>query len=124
MNIIGNDQVICYDVDDTLVIWDIPPGKEHEAIEFDNFGVKVWLLPHKKHLEMLKNSKARGHHVVVWSQGGFSWASEVVRVLGIENYVDIVMTKPKWMVDDIKPNEWTTHFYFKPESNQTPDFED
>jgi phosphoserine phosphatase len=111
MNTIENDNVVCFDVDDTLVMWSIPTERAHEAITFDNFGYATELLPHLKHVELLKQFKVRGHYVVVWSQGGYQWAREVVKTLGIEKYVDSVMTKPKWIVDDLPPGAWLTRSY-------------
>lgn len=55
-------------------------------------------------IEDLKLCKARGHVVVVWSQGGSRWAGKVINKLGLDSYVDIVMAKPSWYVDDRLPN--------------------
>jgi FMN phosphatase YigB (HAD superfamily) len=108
---IDSDNVVCFDVDDTLVIWKVPPGMEEQCREFTNYGVTERLLPHEKHIKLLKEFKFRGHTVIVWSQGGFEWAREVVRMLELEPYVDFCMSKPKWMVDDLPPSAWVDVFY-------------
>ena len=53
------------------------------------------------HIQQLKNHKARGHVVVVWSQGGADWARKVVEELGLVEYVDVTIAKPMWYYDDI-----------------------
>lgn len=97
-----------FDVDDTLVIWDWrsvdPEGKGLVAIKNGNCIEHV--LPHYRHIELMRQFKARGHTVVVWSQGGHEWTAEVCKVLGIESIVDLVMDKPNWYVDDLHANAW------------------
>lgn len=111
MKVTENDNVVCFDVDETLVMWSWPPQFDGDTIQFDNFGYKTTLLPHQKHIDLMKQFKARGHYVIVWSQGGYQWAREVVKTLGIEDYVDEVKTKPKWCVDDLPPQAWMTRSY-------------
>lgn len=94
-----------FDVDDTLVIWDWkavdPEGKGLIKIQDPNSGHTELVLPHERHVKLLKQFKARGHTVVVWSQGGWDWASIVVKSLGLESVVDFCMSKPDWYVDDL-----------------------
>lgn len=98
---IPDKPIVFSDVDDTLVMWKPPTEYEEECVAFDNNGVIEYCLPHKKHIELLRQFKARGHTVVVWSQGGSDWAEQVIKKLGIEDIVDIVMPKPFWYIDDI-----------------------
>jgi len=111
MKVIENENIVCIDVDDTLAIWNIPPGREGEAILFNNFGFAEWLLPHGAHIKLLKQFKARGQFVIVWSQGGYQWAHEVVKCLKLTKYVDLVMAKPKWIIDDLPAAAWTKRSY-------------
>jgi predicted phosphatase len=111
MIVLENDNVVCFDVDDTLVIWNVPQSMMDQTITFDNFGVDVQLLPHHKHITLMKQFKARGHKVIIWSQGGYQWAREIVKKLDIEQYVDIIICKPKWLVDDVPPSGWTSVSY-------------
>lgn len=105
MKVIKSHRTVFYDVDDTLVIWNWkeydPEGKGLISITDPNDSVSVALLPHYRHIELMKQFKARGHTVVVWSQGGYAWAEAVVKALGIEYMVDVVMDKPTWYVDDL-----------------------
>lgn len=106
MRVTENDNVVCFDVDDTLVMWSWPEEFNSQVVTFNNFGFPANLVPHQKHIELLKQFKARGHYVIVWSQGGWEWAQEVVRLLGLEGFVDEVKTKPKWIVDDLPASAW------------------
>lgn len=94
-----------FDVDDTLVIWDWkeldPEGIKLIKVEDPEGKCFQLVMPHDRHIELMKQFKARGHTVVVWSQGGWSWAESVVKALGVEHAVDIIMDKPNWYVDDL-----------------------
>jgi FMN phosphatase YigB (HAD superfamily) len=111
MKVTENDNIVTFDVDDTLVMWDIIPELMHKAIKFNNFGYETMLIPHEPHIKLLKQFKARGQYVIVWSQGGYQWAREVVKTLGLEDWVDEVKTKPKWIVDDLPAAAWTKRSY-------------
>ncbi len=102
-----------FDCDDTLVttaddegpntIWLNVPGTTHRGL----FRVI------QSHVNALKAHKIRGHQVVVWSQGGSDWAEAVVKGLGLESYVDLIVPKPHWFFDDLKPEEFMDRrFYF------------
>lgn len=109
MKVIRNELGICYDVDDTLVMsnYDIDAqiyadeGKPFITILDPNDDKLVTLKPHLFHIALLKKHKARGYHVTVWSHAGFAWAEAVVKALDLEEYVDVVRTKPRAMVDDM-----------------------
>jgi hydroxymethylpyrimidine pyrophosphatase-like HAD family hydrolase len=86
MQVIKSHRIVYFDVDDTLVIWDWksidPEGKGLLQIADPNSSHMELVLPHERHIALLKQFKARGHTVVVWSQGGWDWASSVVKSLG------------------------------------------
>jgi predicted phosphatase len=121
------DDLTCYfDVDDTLVIWGKP--KTHPgSIQVDNYGQVESLVPHEAHVDFLKRQKARGFLIVAWSQRGGRWVKNVVKALGIEQYVDLAITKPLVYVDDLKAEEFMTNrVYFRdkkaePEEGNTTD---
>jgi hypothetical protein len=121
MIVIPSVNTAWFDVDDTLVLWN--PTKEQlekDGIEFECPGSlvlvddqllpstpwKAFLVPHKVHIEQLKKHKLRGHKVVVWSAGGWDWAESVVRALKLEQFVDVVISKPNWAYDDKQPHEY------------------
>ena len=87
-----------FDVDDTLV----KPIDRPTDMELRPF-VRIdrhYFLINTRVIKDLRIGKTRGHVVVVWSQGGSAWADKVVKALGLDAYVDVVMAKPSWYVDD------------------------
>lgn len=72
------------DVDRTLIMWE---------------SGDLWH-PHLAHIEILKQFKFQGHGVIVWSAGGHEWALKAIKLLGIEELVDLVAGKPDWWMDD------------------------
>lgn len=110
MKVIRATRSVFFDVDDTLVIWDWkavnPSGVGLISIVNPDGACSELVLPHLRHIELMRRFKARGHTVVVWSQGGHEWAESVCKTLGIENLVDLVMDKPNWYVDDLHATAW------------------
>lgn len=90
MIVLRSDKVLYCDVDDTLVMWS-PTGASYE--------------PHIAHIDMIKKFKLRGQKVVVWSAGGYEWAERIVKELGLEIYVDLILCKPAWWADDLTAGE-------------------
>lgn len=92
------------DIDDTLVFMKYAKDQEDQTIEFKYVGDSneeiVKLLPHFKHIEMVKQFKARGFTVIAWSAGGSSWAKSVIEALGLTNHFNAVISKPTWYFDD------------------------
>lgn len=107
MKVFENEYVVAFDVDDTLVMWDEPniPGVGKTSFVDPYDGTFHYLIPHEKHVNLLKKYKARGMMVMVWSAGGAKWAEAVINTLGLADYVDVIMTKPSKYVDDLQANE-------------------
>ena len=105
MKTIKSHRSVFFDIDDTLIIWDwkniSPDGVGLVDITDPMSGHTECVLPHERHIKLLKQFKARGHTVVVWSQGGWAWAENVVKALELQDLVDVVMSKPDWYVDDL-----------------------
>lgn len=93
---LSDKRTVNIDVDDTLIMWEATPEKPY-TMNIDGLKCR----PHEKHIELLKNLKAIGWNVVVWSQGGADHAENVVKHLELEKYVDVVMSKPEVIVDDL-----------------------
>lgn len=115
MKIIETEQLLPFDVDDCLINWGkIPKGRK--AITFINpyDGEQHYVTPNLANIKILKERKARGATILVWSQSGYKKAAAVVRALGIEQYVDYISSKPMAYVDD-KPCElWMGERIFLP----------
>lgn len=102
---IEDKPIVFYDVDDTLVVWN---DQSEDAVKFNAGAYNVFAVPHKKHIQLMKEFKARGFTIVVWSQGGSQWAESVIKTLALESVVDIIMPKPYWYVDDLHVTRWMT----------------
>lgn len=102
MRVIEIESTIFIDCDDTLVMWDKTSfdGREIVRVKNPHYGDESVLGIHRGHIKILKDRKARGSFIVVWSAGGYAWAKAVVEALKLEQYVDLVMTKPHAYIDD------------------------
>lgn len=99
-------KIVFFDVDSTLVFapsdiendfYTTPSKAAENNIEFN--------IVHE-HILKIKEFKARGHTVVVWSAGGADWAETVVKKLELEEHVDLVISKPDWYFDDKPSSDW------------------
>jgi hypothetical protein len=104
----AHERPVNFDVDDTLVMWDDKfhepgPGKVAIVDPFD--GTTVYLTPHEKHIQKLKGYARCGWFVVVWSAGLGPWAKAVVEALGLQEHVDLIMSKPLVCFDDLPLDE-------------------
>lgn len=107
MQVYKKDQMVPFDCDDTLVMWNLEDKSKNIPIECPyTKGVVYHLTPHEEHISLLKKYKARGFTVVVWSAGGVDWAENVVKALKLEEFVDAVFTKPCRYVDDLHCEKW------------------
>jgi len=105
MKYFDNDNVVWFDVDETLVLYKGDHHKPQEGLlEFiDPYTEKqLYLQPHKEHAYLMEQYKGRGYTVGVWSANGGRWAKHVVDRLQLGGFVDIVMSKPTKHVDDKK----------------------
>lgn len=103
MKVVDKESTIFFDVDDTLVMWGkAKKGQKVVMVTSPHDGKQEYLRPHPGHIKVLKDRRARGSFIVVWSAGGFAWARAVVKALGLEDYVHLVMTKPHMYVDDLE----------------------
>lgn len=86
-----SDTTLFVDVDDTLVIWD---------------STRSTYTIHKRHVAFVEGFFERGIPVIVWSLGGWKWASKIVKELGWDHKVAAVLAKPRWYVDDKPASQW------------------
>lgn len=121
MKIIESEQILCVDIDDTLIMWD--KNSVHEdtptiAIKDPYEDSLIHVYPHEAHIKLVKDKKARGSKIIVWSQSGYKWAEAVIKAVGLESHVDMVMTKPSAYIDDLPCQEWLSpRIYLSPKSN-------
>lgn len=91
-----------FDVDDTLLMWDIP--KDHDPSKLVRTMCRHKqdiVYPNEYNIDLLKKMSARGHAIVVWSAGGSDWAEAAVKALHLEEYVDVITTKATYYIDDL-----------------------
>lgn len=107
--ILKYENAVFCDVDETLVCW-VDTSKPHELpldmlrIKDPYEAVTNHVVPHWPNIKVLKSKRMRGSEVVVWSANGWQWARAVVEALGLQDYVDVIMSKPGCYIDD-KPAE-------------------
>jgi hypothetical protein len=104
---VENDNIIMFDCNDTL-IEDVPEDYEGETITIECKGFSRKFKPLWKNIEIVKLYKTRSYVVGIWSRDGGSWSEAVTKSLNLENYVDIVMAKPRWYVDNLPADHWMT----------------
>jgi phosphoserine phosphatase len=109
MKVVNSDKIVCFDVDDTLVS-DVTE-KFSESIDPSNVEIKceghtTTVKPIKENIDAIKRHKRQGQVVIVWSAAGYKWAESVVKSLNLQDYVDIVMSKPMWYYDDLPVQNW------------------
>lgn len=98
------ERVVYSDVDDTLIAWEPEKYPDHDPADIitftDDYG--QWhFLKNTRNIQFIKNLKRQGYGVVVWSAAGAEWANKVVKMLELEPYVDVVLSKPEIAVDDL-----------------------
>lgn len=91
------------DVDDTLIKWEIEgiSFQNHpECITLDMFGTQKRFLPMWSNINKVKSFYEKGYEIVIWSLSSKQWAEQVVKKLGLEDYVDFCVSKPDFYIDD------------------------
>ena len=92
--------VYASDVDDTLLLWNIPANYKGKLLQIETNGWTEECIVNEPAVEHLKKMKRRAFSVIVWSAGGSDWAEAAVKALGIEEFVDVVMPKIDFHLDD------------------------
>lgn len=110
MVVIKSDLIVYCDIDQTLVDWNVKDGDSF--IEIENNGITSRFVPITENIEQIKKHRVCGHGIAFWSLGGWAWANLVIKALGLEQYADVVLSKPRWFIDDLPSSE------FMPEINR------
>lgn len=93
-----------FDIDDTVLSWNVPPEKEKYArvLKDESTGVEVLVLVNERMIAQIKKHLARGHRVVFWSAGGEEWAKRAASFVGLTGAVTC-LSKPNFLYDDREP---------------------
>lgn len=115
-----NKPVLPVDVDETLLMHDVSRwGDNIDTITMqDPFDAKttIHLAVNRPMIKILKDEKAKGTFIIVWSRQGEAWAWAAVVALKLEKYVDMVSRKPNTYLDDKPSNKWMTdRVYVEPD---------
>lgn len=98
-SIIRSENVVFWDVDDTLLM---EHSKDPDLSYIDVLtGREKHGKIHKAHVEQLIKHKARGFYNIVWSGNGYKHAEQIVKALGLETHVDLIMSKSIKYWDDL-----------------------
>ncbi len=107
--LVTREEPVYCDVDKTLCF-------SHEGnIKVDYYGEERLIRPHVEHISFLKSLHSRGYHIKVHSHNGVEWAANVIRALGLEDYVHEVLNKPFKIIDDQDPKSWLPHTVYIPD---------
>ena len=118
MKVIQSEQLLCVDVDDTLIMHKKAKKNDKVVCFTDPYdGSQHYVVVHKAHVKILRDRKRRGATIVVWSQSGYQWAKAVVEALELQKYVDYVASKPVAIMDDKPASDWLAErIYLNPDS--------
>lgn len=112
MKVIKNPIIVPFDVDATLVSYDVEGYDKRDLIKVGlSKKNQIWVKPIDVHVQRVKNHKASGHLIIVWSGSGYEWAQHIVEKLGLTQYVDIITVKPKWTYDDSPFDSWCKRLF-------------
>lgn len=105
MKVIKNESVVMWDIDETLVMR--PKQNDGNVVKFVNpyTNKEYWLRPHGTHIELMKVQKSRGCVNIAWSANGYKWAQHVIETLKLQDYVELVITKPIKYFDDLQAEQ-------------------
>lgn len=103
-----------FDVDDTLIMWDVPKDYNGPTVEVKCRGQKEIVVPHWVNVAHLIKFAKRGYAIIVWSAGGSDWAEAAVKALKLEKFVVVVTSKPTYYFDDLHCERFMgTHMDYK-----------
>jgi hypothetical protein len=123
MIVLSRGKVVFFDVDDTMILppWRLTITPSTNALRDElvfvtdpHDGSRSAHLPHRRHIDRLKQHHANGDGVVVWSQGGAGWCEAVVKALGLESHVDLCITKPNVCYDDLAISSFCQRLWLSP----------
>lgn len=109
----SNPRIWEFDVDDTLVLWDLSRFSVEDQILIQNTRGPVKLVPHLKNINLLMKLSKIGWYIRVHSGSGVEWAKKVVETLGLSHYVDCVEAKPLGKTDDQEPGDGLAYTVYR-----------
>lgn len=115
MLFIEKETVVPIDVDMTLIDYNTEGKDKRDLIQVGLVpGKEIWIYPIKEHIDQIKNFRAGNFYIIIWSGSGAAWAKHIIDKLGLTDYVDMIIRKPSWYVDDTPAEEWMKRLYRYP----------
>ena len=113
--IVNQETVVPFDCDKTLIDYSTEGAHPNQLIKIGLIpGEEIIVARIEEHIQMMKNMYAAKMFVIVWSASGWEWAAHIVKKLGLTKYVSLVMSKPKFYVDDIPAESFMKRLYNYP----------
>jgi len=113
MNILKSEYITFWDVDDTIIMHE-PCSKLR--IKDPLGGKDILVRLNRNMIRLMKEEHHRGATIIVWSRGGYEWATNVIKALELEEYVHTIMSKPLAYFDDKPIEEWLKYrVYLRPD---------
>ena len=109
MKIYNSPLSVWFDWDETLCAWKSPekinPESHIQVLVFTGISHYNFIL-YKKVVDQLIRHKERGHFVVIHTQTNVDTVENIVKAVGLDKYIDVIINKPSWIYDDSPPNTW------------------
>lgn len=106
MNSLQSHKVVMVDCDDTLIMWQTSEYPELLLVDIPYGPYEPTVGINQKNVNLVKKLAKLGYTIICWSQSGFDWAQAVSRAVGLQEYVSLYLTKPRYYVDDLKSDAW------------------
>lgn len=108
--VITNERLFPCDIDDTIVMHkkadQIPLGQLVNVEDPLNEGEVIPMQVNVPMVRLVLEEQKRGSYIIMWSRGGYQWAVNVLKAVGIFDKVNLVMAKPMVYGDDKEVSEW------------------
>lgn len=104
--VIESEKVVTVDIDDTLLMWDLSKYPDLPRITLNCYGFEQVVVPNQKNINVVKKLAKMGYTIILWSQTGYKWAQTAGIATGLDEFVTLYMSKPRYYVDDLNSGFW------------------
>lgn len=106
MKIVENEKLLYVDTDDTIGMWNLSDYPAKGRVYVSCYNHITTIVPNQKNINLVKKFIKLGYGIVAWSATGAEWAKAVFTAVGLDEYVTIYLTKPRYYLDDVECTEW------------------
>ncbi len=116
MKVVEENKIWQFDVDDTLITWDISAYPLRNIFTMKGpKGHDVDLIQNEKNINLLEKLSKVGWYIRVHSGSGWQWAKAVIEALELTEFVDEVTSKPLGNTDDRPPGDGLAYNVYRDE---------